>query len=211
MVGDDTVLLCRVEDRRGFSHLTVARSADGVSNWVVDDSPADRAVPADHPEEEWGVEDPRITRVDELDAWVIAYTAFGRGGPAVVPGHHPRLPVGGAPGCGLPARGQERVAAAPPGQRRVRAVPPAGRRDRRPRRCLDLPIARPAQLGNAGAGVRRPAGRLVGLGADRRRPAPAGNRARAGWWSTTACGRPSPVRCTGSAWRCSTSRTRRWS
>ena len=34
-VGDDTLLLCRVEDRRGFSHLTVARSRDGISNWVV--------------------------------------------------------------------------------------------------------------------------------------------------------------------------------
>jgi hypothetical protein len=82
MVGDDTVLLCRVEDRRGISHLTVARSRDGVSNWVVDDHPLLAPSP-DHPEEEWGVEDPRVTRVDELDCWVIAYTAFGPGGPAV--------------------------------------------------------------------------------------------------------------------------------
>ena len=29
------------------------------------------------------MEDPRVTRVDELDAWVIAYTAFGPRGPAV--------------------------------------------------------------------------------------------------------------------------------
>jgi predicted GH43/DUF377 family glycosyl hydrolase len=82
MVGDDTVLLCRVEDRRGISHLTVARSRDGVSNWVVDDHPLLAPSP-DHPEEEWGVEAPRVTRVDELDCWVIAYTAFGPGGPAV--------------------------------------------------------------------------------------------------------------------------------
>jgi predicted GH43/DUF377 family glycosyl hydrolase len=82
MVGTDTVLLCRVEDRRGFSHLTVARSNDGVSNWVVDDHPLMTPRP-DHPEEEWGLEDPRITRVDELDAWVIAYTVFGAAGPAV--------------------------------------------------------------------------------------------------------------------------------
>ena len=39
-VGGETVLLCRVEDRRGFSHLTCARSRDGASNWVVDDHPA---------------------------------------------------------------------------------------------------------------------------------------------------------------------------
>jgi len=82
LVGDQTVLLCRVEDRRGISHLTVARSGDGVSNWSVDEGPL-LAPAAGHPEEQWGVEDPRITRVDELDAWVIAYTAFGSGGPAV--------------------------------------------------------------------------------------------------------------------------------
>ena len=29
------------------------------------------------------MEDPRITRVDDLDRWVIAYTAFGPMGPAV--------------------------------------------------------------------------------------------------------------------------------
>ena len=39
-VDGGTVLLCRVEDRRGISHLTVARSADGVSNWVVERQPA---------------------------------------------------------------------------------------------------------------------------------------------------------------------------
>ena len=82
MVGTDTVLLCRVEDRRGISHLTVARSRDGISNWVVDEQPLMAPRPG-HPEEEWGLEDPRITRVEELDAWVIAYTAFGPAGPAV--------------------------------------------------------------------------------------------------------------------------------
>jgi predicted GH43/DUF377 family glycosyl hydrolase len=34
-------------------------------------------------EESWGVEDPRVSRVDELDAWVIAYTSFGPGGPGL--------------------------------------------------------------------------------------------------------------------------------
>ena len=81
-VGTDTVLLCRVEDRRGISHLTAARSADGLSNWVVDDHPLLAPSP-DHPEEQWGLEDARITRIDELDTWVITYTAFGPGGPAV--------------------------------------------------------------------------------------------------------------------------------
>jgi len=82
MVGGETVLLCRVEDRRGISHLTVARSQNGISNWVVDDEPLLAADPR-WPEEAWGVEDPRVTRVDELDAWVIAYTSFSDGGPGV--------------------------------------------------------------------------------------------------------------------------------
>lgn len=81
-VGDQTVLVCRAEDRRGFSHLTCARSPDGASNWVVDEEPA-LAYDGEHPEEEWGLEDARVTRVDELDAWIIAYTAFGRGGPGI--------------------------------------------------------------------------------------------------------------------------------
>lgn len=81
-VGDETVLLCRVEDRRGISHLTVARSHDGVSNWLVDDVPLLAPDPA-WPEEAWGLEDARLTRVDELDAWVIAYTSFSEGGPGV--------------------------------------------------------------------------------------------------------------------------------
>ena len=82
MVGDETVLLCRVEDRRGFSHLTCARSRDGASNWVVDERPA-LAYDGTHAEEEWGLEDPRVTHVEELGLWIIAYTAFGRGGPAI--------------------------------------------------------------------------------------------------------------------------------
>ena len=81
-VEDQTVLVCRAEDRRGFSHLTCAWSRDGASNWIVDEQPA-LAFDGTHPEEEWGLEDPRVTRVDELDAWIISYTAFGRGGPGV--------------------------------------------------------------------------------------------------------------------------------
>src|SRR5687767_15656229 len=78
-----TLLLCRVEDRRGHSHLCVARSADGVGGWTVDREPTLRADPANRPEELWGIEDPRITFVPELGRYAIAYTAFGRGGPGV--------------------------------------------------------------------------------------------------------------------------------
>lgn len=78
-----TLLLCRVEDRRGLSHLCAARSADGVSGWTIDPKPTLAPDPEKHPEELWGVEDPRITFVPELGKYAIAYTAFGKGGPGV--------------------------------------------------------------------------------------------------------------------------------
>jgi predicted GH43/DUF377 family glycosyl hydrolase len=78
-----TLLLCRVEDRRGHSHLTAARSANGIDGWVVDQKPTLMADPEHHPEELWGIEDPRITWVEELQQYLIAYTAFSRSGPGV--------------------------------------------------------------------------------------------------------------------------------
>ncbi len=78
-----TLLLCRVEDRRGHSHLCAARSANGVDNWTIDTAPTFAPDPAHYPEELWGVEDPRITFVPELGQYAIAYTAFSRGGPGV--------------------------------------------------------------------------------------------------------------------------------
>jgi len=78
-----TLLLCRVEDRRGHSHLCAARSANGIDGWVVDAEPTMPADPEGHPEELWGIEDPRITFVPELGKYAVAYTAFGKAGPAV--------------------------------------------------------------------------------------------------------------------------------
>ncbi|MCK4577326.1 MAG: glycosidase, partial [Candidatus Marinimicrobia bacterium] len=34
-----TLLLCRVEDRRGLSHLCAARSQNGVDSWQIDPQP----------------------------------------------------------------------------------------------------------------------------------------------------------------------------
>src|SRR2546421_4132686 len=56
-----TLLLCRVEDHRGHSHLCVARSQNGVDNWRIDPQPTFAPDTANHPEEAWGIEDPRIT------------------------------------------------------------------------------------------------------------------------------------------------------
>ena len=78
-----TLLLCRVEDRRGHSHFCVARSRNGVDGWEIDPEPTLLPDPERHPEELWGIEDPRITYVPELGKYAIVYTAYSRSGPAV--------------------------------------------------------------------------------------------------------------------------------
>ncbi len=83
MFKSNTLLLTRVEDRQGFSHLTKAISKDGESNWIFDKSPTIYAEPNIHPEERWGIEDPRITWMTELEKWAVTYTAFSRTGPLV--------------------------------------------------------------------------------------------------------------------------------
>jgi predicted GH43/DUF377 family glycosyl hydrolase len=78
-----TLLLCRVEDRRGHSHLCAARSANGVDNWQIDSHPTLLADPEHFPEELWGIEDPRITYVPELKKYAVVYTAYTHDGPGV--------------------------------------------------------------------------------------------------------------------------------
>jgi predicted GH43/DUF377 family glycosyl hydrolase len=78
-----TLLLCRVEERTGLSHLCAARSANGIDGWVIDAEATLRPDPEKYPEELWGIEDPRITFVDELGKYAVAYTAFSRSGPGV--------------------------------------------------------------------------------------------------------------------------------
>ncbi len=82
MLGDTTILVARVEDRRGISHLSVARSANGTDGWSVDETPL-LAADDDTVSEQWGFEDPRVVWVDELDRFVITCTAYGPAGPAV--------------------------------------------------------------------------------------------------------------------------------
>ncbi|HOK07426.1 MAG TPA: glycosidase [Syntrophales bacterium] len=79
----ETLLLMRVEDRRGISHLATARSRDGVTGWRIASAPTLTPDPVNHPEEAWGIEDPRITYLEELDLWVVLYTAYSRLGPLV--------------------------------------------------------------------------------------------------------------------------------
>lgn len=76
----DTLLLVRVEERSGLSHLCVARSPNGFTNWRIDPEPSFQMDPGRY-EEAWGIEDPRITQVD--DEYMIVYTGYSRGGPLV--------------------------------------------------------------------------------------------------------------------------------
>jgi predicted GH43/DUF377 family glycosyl hydrolase len=78
-----TLLLCRVEDRRGLSHLCAARSKNGVDDWQIDSQPTLMADQEHFPEELWGIEDPRITYVQELGKYAVVYTAYTRDGPGV--------------------------------------------------------------------------------------------------------------------------------
>ncbi len=78
-----TLLLCRVEDRRGQSHLCAARSVNGVDGWRIDPQPTLMPDPERFPEEIWGIEDPRITYISELNQYAVVYTAFTRDGPGV--------------------------------------------------------------------------------------------------------------------------------
>ena len=77
------LLLARVEDMRGISHLTAARSSDGIRDWEIDAQPTFLPDPENYPEEIWGVEDPRITCLEEQDLWAISYTAYSWSGPLV--------------------------------------------------------------------------------------------------------------------------------
>jgi len=80
--GDETLLLVRVEDMRGFSHLTVARSKDGKTNWEIDPRPT-LEPDENYQEERWGLEDPRIVWIEERQEYAITYVSFSRGGPVI--------------------------------------------------------------------------------------------------------------------------------
>ena len=77
----NVLLLVRVEDKRGISHITLARSKDGFGNWEMNDEPF--ITPSRDEYTEYGVEDPRVTYLFEEDLYAITYTAYSRLGPMV--------------------------------------------------------------------------------------------------------------------------------
>jgi predicted GH43/DUF377 family glycosyl hydrolase len=76
------LLLLRIEDLKGHSHLTLARSDDGY-HFEVDAQPwiTPSVDPYYEPYERFGVEDPRITLIE--GTYYITYTAYGPFGPRV--------------------------------------------------------------------------------------------------------------------------------
>ncbi|RKY07911.1 MAG: glycosidase [Planctomycetota bacterium] len=76
------LLLNRVEELCGFSHLTCARSNDGLTDWVIDKEPTMKA-DQNTKEEKWGLEDPRIVWLEEQKQYAITYVSFSESGPVV--------------------------------------------------------------------------------------------------------------------------------
>jgi beta-1,4-mannooligosaccharide/beta-1,4-mannosyl-N-acetylglucosamine phosphorylase len=77
------LLLNRVEDMRGFSHLCKATSKDGYTDWVIDKAPTMLPKPEDFPEEKYGIEDPRIVKLEDENRYAVVYTAYSESGPLV--------------------------------------------------------------------------------------------------------------------------------
>ncbi len=75
-----TLLLLRVEHRSGLSSLVVATSDNGFSGWEVDQTRGLQPR-TELDEEQWGLEDPRITRIG--DDYYVVYVGFSAFGPLV--------------------------------------------------------------------------------------------------------------------------------
>ena len=172
-VGDETILLVRVEDLRGISQLHVARSADGVSRLAVRSraAPAGRRRP--RPRGDLGLRGsarspgcrsarsgrsptPRTAAAGRSSRWRRPATS----------GRVRRL------GPGHAARGQGRGPVPAPDRRPLGDDPPALAAPRR-RPHVAVVLAGPAPLGRPQAAARGPRRRLVGCRQDRPRAAAA--------------------------------------
>ncbi len=81
--GGEIVLLLRVEDRKGFSNVHVARSKDGITKWDIEAEPLLAYGLPNLNYEALGCEDARVTYVPEEDRYYICYVAYSSLGPAV--------------------------------------------------------------------------------------------------------------------------------
>ncbi len=72
---DKVLLLVRVEDKQGYSHLTCVVSEDGKTDWKVGKKPT---LEADETkgEAKIGLEDPRIVWIEDRMEYIITYVSF---------------------------------------------------------------------------------------------------------------------------------------
>ena len=82
---DEFLLLVRVEDKQGYSHLTTAKSKDGKTNWQIDSKPTLVAEP-ELGEDKIGLEDPKIVWLEERQEYVISCVSFFKGVAGEPPG-----------------------------------------------------------------------------------------------------------------------------
>ncbi len=76
IVDGEVLLLLRVIDQEGSSHITVARSKDGVTDWRIEDTPLLAPTDRNLPFETYGCEDPRLVYLKECGKYVITYTGY---------------------------------------------------------------------------------------------------------------------------------------
>jgi len=84
-LNDEILLLVRVEDRQGYSHLTIAKSKDGKTNWQINSRPALTAKP-EFGEAIFGLEDPRIVWLEDRQEYMITCVSFFDGVTGEPPG-----------------------------------------------------------------------------------------------------------------------------
>ena len=141
-----TLLLCRVEDRRGLSHLCAARSVNGVDDWKIDRAPTLMPGPGATTPRSCGAS--RIRASPMCPSWrqyAVVYTAYSQSGPGVSLALTKDFHDFERFGMIMLARGQGRGAAAAPDRRLLGADPPPGLAARRAH--VDVVLARPAPLG----------------------------------------------------------------
>lgn len=79
------LLLVRVEDKQGYSHLTIAKSKNGKTNWQINSEPALAAEPQ-FGEAIFGLEDPRIIWLEDRQEYIITCVSFFKGVAGEPPG-----------------------------------------------------------------------------------------------------------------------------
>lgn len=82
---DEILLLVRVEDKQGYSHLTIAKSKNGKTNWQINPEPALAAEPQ-LGEAIFGLEDPRIVWLEDRQVYIITCVSFFSGVAGEPPG-----------------------------------------------------------------------------------------------------------------------------